>query len=547
MKKRIFCLFFALLLIVNLTFCNYKQAQAVWIAPAIPEGVAVLVKVLLGIGVTCGVVNEAYENYENMTDEEKIKAYNEEQQYLQSMQTYMIDGSFGSTEYCSVMTADGQVLTLAEALETATSMSQAEYIDMRKETNSPNPTKTPGINWGEIFIDSAVGGLMDFVSSFLTDKKVETGGAVKPYTTYVGDNGYKNFSDRSVVAFYECDAATSQGIVKFYNYKTYSYPYNNIADNYKSKAFSNYRMAIYLDTSRSEFFDGFGRAPAFVMKTTLTSTGDVAGSAVCGSFTYAFSGSTPTSFTYMSTNMPIFTSLDECNAYLKGGSSGNRFIPPHPFPAINTTCNNYKNKVVSVNSVRSYGVTPTPKPTATPRPTATSKPTATPTPTPYPTWDKESGNGTNFTNYNFYTEVSNSFVNVQTTLNNISQSVTNIYNFFQIDTQEISYQMNFDSPAYKFDSVNKNISALKSAFGSDSYDDNTGLLKADYPKISMKCPKILEPIVDTVGEDGIKEIVIVDFKDYALWFIRLRKFLEAIMWIGMVFLLMKEIKVVFTV
>ena len=547
MKKRIFCLFFALLLIVNLTFCNYKQAQAVWIAPAIPEGVAVLVKVLLGIGVTCGVVNEAYENYENMTDEEKIKAYNEEQQYLQSMQTYMIDGSFGSTEYCSVMTADGQVLTLAEALETATSMSQTEYIDMRKETNSPNPTKTPGINWGKVFIDSAVGGLMDFVASFLTDKKLDNDGAQRPYTTYTGDSGYKNFADRTITCFVECDGATNESILKFCINKAYNYSDSNIAENYKAKAFSNYRMAIYLQVDRAEFFNGFGRAPAVILKNTLTSTGDVAGTTSCGTFAYAFSGSTPTSFTYMSTNMPIFTSLDECNAYLKGGSSGNRFIPSHPFPAINTTCNNYKNKVVSVNSVRSYGVTPTPKPTATPRPTATSKPTATPTPTPYPTWDKESGNGTNFTNYNFYTEVSNSFVNVQTTLNNISQSVTNIYNFFQIDTQEISYQMNFDSPAYKFDSVNKNISALKSAFGSDSYDDNTGLLKADYPKISMKCPKILEPIVDTVGEDGIKEIVIVDFKDYALWFIRLRKFLEAIMWIGMVFLLMKEIKVVFTV
>lgn len=276
----------------------------------------------------------------------------------------------------------------------------------------------------------------------------------------------------------------------------------------------------------------------------------------------------PTNYLYLSSNMPVFFDKEACQAYIDSGDySGAINLPPSkvtsaptgspekPVTPVSIYVKNFQNKNVTVNDITNinyyivnnwdtttnqtqnlttvinnyyYGtlgdsesLTDTPVPTATPVPTLINE---------------DGGNTTN-----------NYIINITNILQPISETVTNIYNFFQIDTQEIAYEMNFDSPAYKFDSVNKSISTLKSAVGNDSYDENTGLLKADYPKISMKCPKILAPVVDTVGEDGEKEIVIVDFKDYALWFIRLRKFLEAIMWVGMVFLLMKEIKVVFTV
>ena len=574
-------------MIANITINTYKQVEAA--ALPIAEGVATLVKILIGIGITCGIVDEAIdnqENLENLSDEELQELYNAEQQYLNDMKFYMVDGSFGSTANCSVMTADGSVLTLEEALDTATSMSLDDYMEMRKGSNSPTPS--PGIDWGAIFIDAVSGGVMDFLASFLTDAQASDNGIDFPYRVYTGDSGYINRSTGQLGIIFDTDtfrnvngASTEDGLSRYIRRIRFD---NTVADE-ERKAF---RMCVLLapDTYSTITLHGSTSAygTSYLSRLYSTSKFDTDGNAIAYSIVnhnfstsyfsiypysssntyfyaknwdgyadYALNGSGFPSyylskkndyldFSNLSTNLPIFTNTDDMENYLLNGQSSARASHVNP---IQTLCNNYKNKVVTLTSVDDYGVTPTPTPSPTPKSTSIPTPSPTPTPSPYPTWDKSTGD--NFTNYNFYTEVSNSFVNVQTTLNNISQSVTNIYNFFQIDTQEIAYEMDFDSPAYKFDSVSISINSLKFAFSEDTYDENTGILNAEYPKISMKCPKILEPIVETVGEDGKKEIVIVDFKDYALWFVRLRKFLEAILWIGMVFLLMKELKVVFTV
>lgn len=557
MKKKVFIFLFSFVFVINLVFDDYKQVQAVWVAPAIPEGLALVVELLTSIGITCSVLSK-YDNWQDMTNEESLQAYNEEQKYLQDMQTYMIDGSFGSTQNCSVITADGQVLTLEEALNTATTMSMDDYIEMRKKTNSPNPTKKPGIDWGSIFIDNAVGGLMDFLADFLIDKKCEEDGYAYPSTFYTGDSGYINRSTGDYHFFIESDSYELVQLVPTVVKHGIQFEYTGNVFSFVGNSFrpSDFRLCIVMDSSGILSYGGsYIKGCRFYVYCNLWEN-DTLKYSIFGVFSphyFAFTEGDYKLPCYLSTNLPVFSSLEEAEPYLLWGSTANT-LNLTPYSYISDICNNYKNKIVSLTNVTSYGITPTPTLSPTPKPTATPTPSPTPTPTPYPTWDKESGNGDNFTIYNFYTETTNNFSYIQSTINTISETVTNIYNFFQIDTQQITEEMdlNTDLP-FKFAPLVSSMHKLKTSFPDDVYSEESGLLDVDYPKITVKCPEILSKYLTSdskgmsVDDDGNKVIVLCDFADYAVYFARFRMFLKAVLWIGMIFLLMREFRVVLTV
>ena len=162
-----------------------------------------------------------------------------------------------------------------------------------------------------------------------------------------------------------------------------------------------------------------------------------------------------------------------------------------------------------------------------------------------------------------------------------------LLDFFTLDFDLISNSLNFDFiPAGSFDPVREAFDNMKSVFGTDTYiveeetassDINSSgeigetsdslvatsqqeinantkgaVLDADYPVISFKCPKILDKYLETDCKyirtvDGEKAIIICDFEDYAIHFVRFRAFMIAVLWIGMIFYILRELRVKFVV
>lgn len=153
------------------------------------------------------------------------------------------------------------------------------------------------------------------------------------------------------------------------------------------------------------------------------------------------------------------------------------------------------------------------------------------------------------------TNVTNNILIVQTNiLTEINETVTNIYNFFQIDVDYITEELQVDSDENPtgFDNLKNLLSEFESAFPADKFDAVTQELDLLYPKITIKVPKALDKFLKVgddkiILEDGVKKIVLCDFNEYAIYFVRFRKFLEIVLRIGLIFYLLKELTVVFTV
>ena len=148
-------------------------------------------------------------------------------------------------------------------------------------------------------------------------------------------------------------------------------------------------------------------------------------------------------------------------------------------------------------------------------------PTASPVPT---LLDEDGSNTTN----NYIINITNIFQTIQTT-------VTNIYNFFIIDADTISEEMqNINvTPVSKFEKIVTRVSNLKSAFSDDVQDDSVqaGVSGSShgvyYPVIKMKCPSALLDYLDAdslLDVKGRKYIVLIDFADWAVYFVRVRDF-----------------------
>lgn len=189
------------------------------------------------------------------------------------------------------------------------------------------------------------------------------------------------------------------------------------------------------------------------------------------------------------------------------------------------------------------------------------EPTVTPGLTTKPIPTLVDDDGSNTTN-NYIISITNILQPIQTTVNNI-------YNFFIIDTEQVKNSVSLDFvPTANFKKMIDAFDKMAVSFGADEYEytgsgDDTEvgvivdgvdlngvatsqILKTDYPVISIKCPKILEDYVDT-EVDGQKAIIICDFEDFAVYFVRFRQFINAVLWIGMLFYIMREVRVTFII
>ena len=284
---------------------------------------------------------------------------------------------------------------------------------------------------------------------------------------------------------------------------------------------------------------------------------------------------------YLSSNVPFFVDSDSITAYLESGdASGAVNLPPgsQPTPtpglsnpgttnttAVSTYCNSLKGKWVNSATINNFvenlttyieenNITPDntdPSYVDAVKQIANDDIVLSPTPTnvPYQGYEEDAENdGEGFSLWKFFEW---------------------LLEFFTIDMDLISSSVKINFiPAASFQPLVNSFNKMKVAFGTDTYltsqNENelsvvettninaSGYLVADYPVISCKVPKILDKYLDANNDviktvEGEKVIILCDFADYAVYFARFRAFLIAVMWIGMLFYLMREFQVTFNI
>lgn len=174
------------------------------------------------------------------------------------------------------------------------------------------------------------------------------------------------------------------------------------------------------------------------------------------------------------------------------------------------------------------------------------KPTFTPIP-----HNTDDGDTTN----NYDINITNNILIEQTNIvQEINQTVTNIYNFFQIDVDVISEEINTTEvlPTDRFTDFVDTFANLKSAFVDElqgNMGDSSSQFGVTYPKLKVQSPKILLPYVpDEVKliQDDKVYIVLCDCEKYAYYFSMIRTLLKALLWFGFIFYLLKELRVTIT-
>lgn len=162
-----------------------------------------------------------------------------------------------------------------------------------------------------------------------------------------------------------------------------------------------------------------------------------------------------------------------------------------------------------------------------------NEPTPINTITPLPSGSGGSGSGSGDT-----------ITNINITIENLLQVVIDIHDFFNIDVGELEVEFDFSTDStFKLSPLLDAANTFKGAFSG---------LEMCYPKITMKCPAILDEFLELDGdtvvlEDGIKVIVLCDFADYAVYFVRFRLFLDIVIKIGLFFYLLREFTVAFNI
>lgn len=288
---------------------------------------------------------------------------------------------------------------------------------------------------------------------------------------------------------------------------------------------------------------------------------------------------------YLSSNVPFLTDYDSATAYLDNGDASSAInLPPGSEPAstpvpgnpgttnttaVSTYCNSLRGKWVNSTTINNFvenlttyieenNITPDntdPDYCDAVKQLANDDIVLSPTPTnlPYKGYEDDVENdGEGFSLWKFFEW---------------------LLDFFTIDMDLISSSIKVDFiPAASFKPLVDSFNKMKVAFGSDTYmnvqSDNEltvvdstsisspgtspGTLVADYPVISCKVPKVLDKYLVVDGdvikeEEGEKVIILCDFADYAVYFARFRAFLIAVMWIGMLFYLMREFQVTFNI
>lgn len=583
MKKNIKKIFVAILVLVTIftsTFFHYEKSNAM----GITIGSLALAAVIVG-GVCIGCdylsnpdkyssLGETMKDFGNATVENQKKLYEIEKSNFEYVMKQAVDAGVGS---CIVGSDD--------KLYSAAQLQAQEYPSFDtwkgyKEKESEKPKKSM---WDKF---KMVAGLADFLCSIWPDGNgaLPDGGSGTEQRYYTGDDGYIDENGN-----FRIEAHTRN---MFHNtdyngivvedppvvIREYDFNYNGHGDSSTrlafymntSPTFVSYRYDVFDQISYDAFVDINGLyCNQYISFSTHGIIKDNLGNSNESTFQYSTLSSSVAMndnsdkdsadyhlWTFLSTNAPVFDSYEHMQDYLNNGSlvgllNGTPEAEPTPTSApstispvkqyVNYFSNTFSPSVmpyhVNYNIVNNWdgndstfninNYTDVTVPTLTPAPDA-------------------DGNDTNITN--------NLIINQVNILTEINETVTNIYNFFQIDVDYINEELKMDEDENPtgFDDLKNLISQFEAAFPSDKVSEVTQELDLLYPKITIQVPKALDRFLDAgddkvIMEDGVKKIVLCDFKDYAIYFARFRKFLEIVLRIGLIFYLLKELTVVFSI
>ncbi len=567
-------------------------------------------------------IKESLTNYAEMTEENAKFCYESNKKLFNDFCDYVTENGGGSA---SVYTAAGQAYTVND-------MKEHGFPDFEDwdETMKKQGSSASSGGFGNIWDKLSFGlELLDFICDFFEDDEYGNSGSAGTEQSYFhGDDDYINRETGEVNVFYHTRAFFSDWSYSDHMwYRLYKNFYGDITGFVDEEYKEDFRFALYCSSYMripyvgEEEFEEYPidyNSPMLLFKMGNSSISSMGLSYIeNGSKTFTRlsdgeleninyyemyitfkvnnSNNAITSITsvldminatdysdyvYLSANVPLFATCDEAIHYIETGdfSCALNLAPElQPTPtsvpiaekdsAVAVYCNHFNGRsvtpsdVINVNYNIANDWDGTTENLTIILNDSDDEPTVTPGLTTKPIPTLVDDDGSNTTN-NYIISITNILQPIQTT-------VTNIYNFFIIDTGQVKNSISLDFvPTASFTKLIDAFDKMAVSFGVDEYEytgngDDTEVdvivdgvdlngvatsqfLKTDYPVISIKCPKILENYVDT-EVDGQKAIIICDFEDFAVYFVRFRQFINAVLWIGMLFYIMREVRVTFIV
>lgn len=546
-------------------------------------------------------IKESLSNYKNMTVEGAKVSYELNKKLFNDFVDYATSKGGGSA---AVYTTDGRSYSVNEMAAAGF----PEFDDWDKEMKKQGDSSSGG--FGSIWDKLSFGvELLDFIRGFFNDNNVgfDTPDDHSQYY-YIGDDGYINRETGEVNAFLFSDRKWHCSYDDYYPTDTYRFYYD-----YNYGVGTDKRIAVFVWTgdnsphSTITYTDESGKkytkyyrykAGLFAVVGSIGSTnveylkgltsysarayvGIVDGYAY-RDITYSSTAFFRTYYSclyddvsnsqsknianwdYVSSNLPIFDTYEHAKAYIENGSLEGLLngVPtsvtatPEPTKAdspptpVDLYCKYFNGKsvtpanVVNVNyNIANEWDGTTENLTIILNGSTDVTPGITPTSSPVPTLPDQDGSNT----------TNNYIINITNILQPIQETVTNIYNFFIIDTEEISLEINNinTTPVTKFGNFVTTFGNLQTTFSNDTQDvlaaAGSTQRGISYPVLKVESPKILKDYVpDSVKleQDGKTYIVLCDCSKYAVQFSMVRTLLKVILWFGFIFYLMKELKVV---
>lgn len=547
------------LLTFSSAFISYEKANSCKAVSFVLE----IGTIILGVGMLCygayyvsdeenrEKLKETMTDYKNMTTEAAQSTYEMNKKIFNDFIDYATSNGGGSA---AVYSADGRSYTVNEMAAAGF----PEFDDWDKEMKKQGDSSGGG--FGSIWDKLSFGlDLLDFVADFFEDNKQQSDGNYeKPFTIYTGDSGYINRSTGSFNGFVETDSCNSAGMSPALWEVSRNLPDNDYI--------SKFRVAVLVESpTYAKYYDGYGGNTFRICCTVFDSKGnaDVGIIGISSTFgpwipcnayegSYTFWGTDYTDITYISTNLPVFIDGGELRDYLLGLTDGSNCVNVS-FSTKNVIqyCNYFNGKNVSpadivnvnYNISNNWDGTTENLTVILNGSNDNVTPAVTPTASPVPTLPDQDGSNT----------TNNYIINITNILQPIQETVTNIYNFFIIDTEEISLEINNinTTPVSKFNNFVITFGNLKNTFSNDTQEvlaaAGSTQRGISYPVLKVESPKILKDYVpDSVRleQDGKTYIVLCDCSKYAVQFSMVRTLLKVILWFGFIFYLLKELKVV---
>lgn len=603
--KKISVFFLVCLLCFSSVFFSYEKANSC-------EAVSVAVfigSVVLGVGALCygayyvsqpdnqEVIKESLTNYADMTVDNAKFCYETNKKVFNDFVVYATKNGGGSA---SVYTATGEKFSVDEMAEYGFPDFEDWDKQMRNQGSTLGASLWDKLNFG---VD-----LLDFLCEFF-EKEEYTGGIGQEQSYFHGDSDYINRETGNVFINYSSRAVLKNWIYSdggYWNHEYVSYNADIIGkvdEKYKEDfrfalvavgtgnpippilcgEYSDYpvayntvwicqkmgakklNMGIVYIKDRTENYrkvaDGLVEevdADDFYVSFRVNSDVHVSGHDLIQATNYK-------SYLYFSGNVPLFASYDEADYYIKTGDFSKALnLAPEvsPTPTVepvvkkNTPvavyCNYWGGRsvvpsdVVNTNYIIANDWDGTTENLTIILHDSDDEPTVTPglTTKPIPTLVDDDGSNT----------TNNYIINITNILQPIQETVTNIYNFFVIDTEEVGSAINNINvlPTGKFDNFVSTFGNLSNIFSDNVQEECLeGQYGIKYPVVKVQCPKILLDFVPdnssvVFWENGTCYLVLADCIKFAKYFVKVRAFLKACIWIGMIFYLMKELKPVIT-